>query len=182
LSQNSLQHLQNLPPAHSPAFDQADHHPHILDHGLIPLGENWLRFQPPGSGSLRQLRGRDWRSPFLVEGALLGLAPRIPVILNAPARGLLLAMGLPTTKGTAQVVAAVGVAWMSQEKNAAMSAPAQADSQAGLGAQNRSQQQIILQHQGGRHAPAIPVRSELKLLLDPDCKKPKLSLRMLMKY
>jgi hypothetical protein len=58
-------------------------------------------------------------------------------------------MGLPTTKGTAQVVAAVGVAWMSQEKNAAMPAPAQAGSQEGLGAQNRSQQQIILQHQGG---------------------------------
>jgi len=182
LSQNSLQHLQNLPPPHPPAFDQADHHPHILDHGLIPLGENWLRFRPPGFESLRQLRGRDWRSPFLVEGALLGLAPGIPVILNAPARGLLLTMGLPTTKGTAQVVATVGVAWMSQEKNAAMSAPGQADSQAGLGAQNRSQQQIILQHQGGCRAPAIPVRPELKMLLDPDCKKPKLSLRMLMKY
>jgi hypothetical protein len=34
-------------------------------------------------------------------------------------------------------------------KNAAMSAPGQAGSQAGLGAQNRSQQQIILQQQGG---------------------------------
>jgi hypothetical protein len=182
LSQNSPQHLQNLPPTHPPAFDQADHHPHILDHGLIPLGANRLRFQPPGFGSLRQLRERDWRSPSLVEGTLLGLAPGIPVILNAPKRGLLLAMGLPTTKGTAQVVAAAGVAWMSQEKNAAMPAPGQAGSQAGLGSQNRSQQQIILQHQGGCRAPVIPVRPELKLLLDPDCKKPKLSLRMLMKY
>jgi hypothetical protein len=91
-------------------------------------------------------------------------------------------MGLPTSKGTTQVMAAVGVAWMSQEKYAAMPAPGQAGSQAGLGAQNRSQQQIILQHQGGCRAPAIPVRPELKMLLDPDCKKPKLSLRMLMKY
>ena len=75
--------------------------------GLIPLGENRLRFQPVDFGGLRQLRGRDWRSPFLVEGALLGLAPGIAVIVNAPSRGLLLAMGLPATKGTAQVVAAV---------------------------------------------------------------------------
>ena len=51
-----------------------------------------------------------------------------------------------------------------------------------LGAQDRSQQHIILQHQGGDRAPAIPIRPELKMLRDPDCKKPKLSLRMLMKY
>jgi len=139
LSQNSRQHLQNLPPAHPPTFDQTDDHPHILDHGRIPLGQNRLRFQPPGLGSLQQLGGQDRRSPFLVEGALLGLAPGFPVILNAPARGLLLAMGLPATKGTAQVVAAAGVAGMSQEKNAAMPAPGQAGSQTGLGSQNRSQ-------------------------------------------
>jgi hypothetical protein len=90
-------------------------------------------------------------------------------------------MSFTATKGATQIMSA-GIAWMSQEKDAAMPAPGQAGSQAGLGAQNRSQQQIILQHQGGHRAPAIPVRPELKLLLDPDCKKPKLSLRMLMKY
>jgi hypothetical protein len=90
-------------------------------------------------------------------------------------------MGFLAAKRTPQVTPA-GVAGMGEEENAARPAPAQAGSQAGPGSQNRSQQQIILQHQGGRRAPAIPVRPELKMLLDPDCKKPKLSLRMLTKY
>ena len=88
---------------------------------------------------------------------------------------LLLAMGFLAAKRTPQVTT-TGVAWMGKKENAAMPAPGQTGSQPGLGSQNRSQQQIILQHQGGRRAPAIPVRPELKMLLDPDCKKPKLSL------
>jgi hypothetical protein len=58
-------------------------------------------------------------------------------------------------------------------------APFQAGAQTGLGSHHRSQQKIILQHQGGRRAPVIPVRPELKMLRDLDCKKPKLSLIML---
>jgi hypothetical protein len=30
LSQNSRQHLQDLGPAHAPALNEADQHPHIL--------------------------------------------------------------------------------------------------------------------------------------------------------
>jgi hypothetical protein len=48
-----------------------------------------------------------------------------------------------------------------------------------LGPQHRSQQPVILQHQGGHRAPTIPIRPKLKMLRDPGCKRPKPSLRML---
>ena len=67
-------------------------------------------------------------------------------------KALSLAMGFPAAKGTTQVATA-GIARIGQEENAAVPAPAQAGSQTGLGVQNRSQQQIMLQHQGGHCAP-----------------------------
>jgi len=117
--------------------------------------------------------------PELIEGGLLFLTLGIAVIGDTAPGGLLLAMGFPAAKGTTQVATA-GIARIGQEENAAVPAPAQAGSQTGLGAQNRSQQQIILQHQGGHRAPAIPVRPELEMLLNLYCKKPKLSLITLM--
>jgi hypothetical protein len=36
LSQNSLEHLEDLCPAHRSSLDQADHHPHIFQHQQIP--------------------------------------------------------------------------------------------------------------------------------------------------
>jgi hypothetical protein len=69
---------------------------------------------------------------------------------------------------------------MGHEENAAMPAPGQAGAQAGLGSKNRSQQQIVLQDQGAHRPLAVPVRPELEKPLDPDCKKPKLPLKMLM--
>jgi hypothetical protein len=179
LSQNFGQHLQDLPPAHRPAFNQAADHAHMLDHWLIPLGRALLRL--PGLRNLRRFRGRD-QSALVIEGALLRPAIFRSVILNASPGRLLFAVGLPAAKGTAQVVAALGIAGMGQKENAALPAPGQAGSQSWLGSQYRSQQQIILQHQGGHRATAIPIHPELKMPLDPDCKKPKLSLRMLMKY
>ena len=94
-------------------------------------------------------------------------------------RGLLLAVGLPAAEGATQLVPVVGVAWMSQKENPAMPAPAQAGSQPRLGPQNGTQEQIILQNQGDYATVAIPVRPKLKMLRNPDCKKPKLWLRML---
>ena len=88
-------------------------------------------------------------------------------------------MGLPATEGTAQVVP-TGIARVGEEENTAVPAPGQALAQMRLGVQDRSQQHIILQHQGGYRALAVPVLPELKALRDPDCKRPKLSLRMLM--
>jgi hypothetical protein len=61
-------------------------------------------------------------------------------------------------------------------------APGQAGSQERLGPQNRSQKLVILQDQGDHLAPTIPVRRELKMLLNAGCKKPKLSLKMLTQY
>jgi hypothetical protein len=74
---------------------------------------------------------------------------------------------------------AAGIARMGEEENTAMPAPAQAGSQVRLGASNRSQEQIILRHQGGYRTAAIPARPKLKMLSNPYCKKPKLSLKML---
>ena len=86
-------------------------------------------------------------------------------------------MSLPATERTTQIMTA-GIARMGQEENAAVPAPGQAGSQMRLGPQDRSQQQVILQHQGGYRAGAIPVDPELKMLRDLGCKKPKLSLKI----
>jgi hypothetical protein len=60
-----------------------------------------------------------------------------------------------------------------------MPASGQASSQVRLGSENRSQEDIILQDQSGNLLPAIPLGTKLEILPDPDCKKPKLSLRIL---
>ena len=114
----------------------------------------------------------------MVEGALLDLAVGVAVVGGTAPSGLLLAVALPAAKGTTQVVAA-GIAWMGEQKNTAMPAPGQAGSQVRLGAQHGSQEQIILQYQGGYRPSTIPVHPKLKMLRNPYCKKPKLSLRML---
>jgi hypothetical protein len=114
----------------------------------------------------------------LIEIALPLFTLGAVVVIGAALRGAFLAMGLPAAERTTQVVAA-GVARMGQEENAAVPAPGQAGSQVRLGPQHRSQQPIILQHQGGYRALAIPIGPKLEMLCDPDCKKPKLSLRIL---
>ena len=177
LSQNSLEHLSDLFLAHRASLNQAHHHPHMLDHRLGPLGRVVLRcrgHRPDRAGSICGHFG----SSALVKVALLFPALWVAVVGDTPLRGLLLAMGLPAAKGTTQVVA-TGIARMGEEEYTAMPAPAQAGSQVRLGASNRSQEQIILRHQGGYRAPAIPARPKLKMLSNPCCKKPKLSLKML---
>ena len=44
LSQHSGQHLQNLRPAHPPAFDEAGDQAHMLHHRRIPRDVILLRF------------------------------------------------------------------------------------------------------------------------------------------
>ena len=87
-------------------------------------------------------------------------------------------MGFPAAKGTAQVDSP-GIAWMSEEENPAVPAPGQAGTRVRLGSHHRSQQPVILQHQGDYCVLPIPIGLELKMLLDPICKKPKLRLKML---
>jgi len=177
LSQNSLEHLSDLFLAHRASLNQADHHPHMLEHRLGPLDRVVLGGRGQRPDRAGPICGHFGNSA-LVKVALLFLALGVAVVGDTPLRRLLLAMGLPTTKGTTQVVAA-GIARMGEEEYTAMPAPAQAGSQVRLGASNRSQEQIILRHQAGYRAPAIPTGPKLKMLSNPCCKKPKLSLKML---
>jgi hypothetical protein len=117
----------------------------------------------------------------LIEGGLLLLALGISVIGDTTPGGLPFAVGFPAAEGATQVMPP-GITRVGEKENAAMPAPGQAGSQERLGPQNRSQKLVILQDQGDHLAPAIPVRRELKMLLNPGCKKPKLSLKMLTQY
>jgi hypothetical protein len=87
-------------------------------------------------------------------------------------------MGLATPEGTSQIVTA-GIAGMGEQKNAAMPTSSQAFPQVRFGSPKGSQQHVILTDQPGHFALPIPVRAELEMLSDPDCKKPRLSLKML---
>jgi hypothetical protein len=73
-----------------------------------------------------------------------------------------------------------GISPVGEEKDAATPAPGQVSSQVGLAFQTRSQQDVILQNQSSRLIPSIPLRTELEIFRDPDCKKLKPSLRILM--
>lgn len=115
----------------------------------------------------------------MVEKAFLLLATRVAIIGDTPPDGLLPAVGFPAAKGASQVVPA-GIARVGQEVNATMPASGQAASQLRLGMQNRPQEPTIFQHQDADCAPAIPLGPKLEMLRNPDCKKPKRSLKRLM--
>jgi hypothetical protein len=132
LSQNSLEHLPDLFLAHRASLNQADHHPHMLDHRLEPLGRVVLGGRDHRPDRLGPICGRFGDSA-LIKVALLFLALGVAVVGDTPLRGLLLAMGLPAAKGTTQVLAA-GIARMGEEENTAMPAPTQTGSQVRLGA------------------------------------------------
>ena len=169
LSQNCGQHPQHLATADGAAFNQADHHPHMVHDQSVFLG---------GAGFGRGRRCSSRRpfaiSPLIERDLLLLLHVRVTVIGHTAPSGLLLAVGLPATEGTTHLIALFDIAGMSQEENAAMPAPGQAGTQVRLGPQHRSQQPIILRHQGRHRSLAIPFHSKLKMLRDPDCKKTKL--------
>jgi hypothetical protein len=73
-----------------------------------------------------------------------------------------------------------GISPVGEEKDAATPAPGQVFSQVGFASQTRSQRDVILQNQSGRLIPSIPLQAELEIFRDPDCKKLKPSLRILM--
>jgi hypothetical protein len=114
-----------------------------------------------------------------VQRLLLFLAYRITIIGHTAHSGPLLAMGPPAAKGTAQVFA-TAITWMSQEKDPAMPAADQASAQQGPDSEHRSQKHVILPNQSGRPLPSIPLRTKLEILPDLNCKKPMLSLKLLM--
>lgn len=169
LSQHTGQHLQDFHDPHLPALNQTDHHPHMLQHRP-------LRWE---GGTLLGLCLGVRRFAVAVLDGLLDLARVVTVILDTPPCGLPFAVGLFATKGTTQVFP-TSIPRMGEEKDPTMPAAAQALSQEGFGSQNRSQEDIILQNQSANLIPSIPLRLELEEPRDPNCKKPKLSLRMLM--
>ncbi len=177
LSQIARQHPEHLAAADPPAFNQAGDYPHVLDHQPVPPQAAALG--RPGSGRVGSWLG--WTilaRPTLIEVALLALSLGLAVESGTTLPRSLLAVSLPATEGTAQVVP-TDIARVGQEENPAVPAPGQAGTQLRLGVQNRPQQHIIFLHQRGHRARAIPIRPKLKMLRDPNCKKPKLSLRML---
>jgi hypothetical protein len=103
----------------------------------------------------------------------------LPVIGDTALRGRLPTMGLSAAEQTTQIAPA-GIASMSGEKDTAMPTARQADGQVRLGSEDRPQEDVILQDQGGYVSPSIPAPPKLEILRDPDCKKPKLSPRVLM--
>jgi hypothetical protein len=175
LSQNSTEHLEDLCPAHRSSLDQADHHPHILQHQQIPPDRTLLRD--------RATRGSIYVRPGPsapgIECALLVLAGPIPVIGDTAHSGLPFAVSAPAAKGTTQVFATC-ITRMRQEKDPAMPAPGQASSQQRLSSENRSQKYVIFQNQSPHPFPSIPLGRKLEILRDLNCKKPRLSLKVLM--
>jgi hypothetical protein len=110
---------------------------------------------------------------------LFELALLCAVILHAALNRTPLAVRISAPKRTTKVCAP-GVTWMSQEEDPAMPTTGQASPQVGFGPQCGSQDTVVLQHESKYFAPAIPIRAELKVLLDSYSKKPRLSLMILM--
>lgn len=88
-------------------------------------------------------------------------------------------MRLAAAKRTTQIVAPC-VAGVGQKVYAAMAASLLTSSEVGLIFENRTQYQVILQHQSFNLCCSIPIRIKLKILADFDCKCPRLSLIVLM--
>jgi hypothetical protein len=68
---------------------------------------------------------------------------------------------------------------MGQKENPAISATAQTAPQIGSASQHGPQHDVILLHPSTHFALAVPIRTELEMLLDLDYKKPRVSLIML---
>ena len=110
---------------------------------------------------------------------LLFPASLVLVIGGAPQRGLALAMSDSAPIGATSNFPP-GIAPGGEENDAATPAPGQVSSQVGLAFQTRSQLDVILQNQSSRLISSIPLRTELEIFRDPDCKKLRPSLRILL--
>jgi hypothetical protein len=186
LSQNVRQQLPDLRATDVSPFDPTDHHPDMRHRGLRPRGARRRgRWVPRRGRCHRGLAAARGGAP-LIEVLLL-LAPLRTLVIGDAAGGrLLLAVGFPAAKGTAQVPARAagqilppGIARIGQKEDAAVPTATQAPSPVRLLTQERSQNLVVLQDSRPDLRPAIPVPDKLKLRCDRYCKKAKLSLRML---
>jgi hypothetical protein len=103
--------------------------------------------------------------------ALLLLARFILVVSCAAPTGLALAVGFPTSEGTAQVPT-LGIPWVGEKENPAVPTTSQAPAQIRLGTANRSQQRVIRKNQADHRAGPIPIHGKSKILPDLDCINP----------
>ena len=181
LSQILCQHQQHLAAANPAALNEADHHPHMLeDLRVWPDGADFGRGCPgPECGDFCKRSLRSFATSALIDILLPFFPVLIAVIGGATSNGLLPAIRLAAAEGTPHFVALLHIAGMSQKENAAVPASSPAEAQVRFGLQNRSQNDIIFQHQAGYLALTIPLGPKLKMLRDRYCKKPKLRLRML---
>ena len=186
LSQNVRQQLPDLRATDVPPFDPTDDHPDMRHDRLRPQGARRLGRWVLGGCRWRRCLAAARGGAALVEVPLL-LAPfRALVVGEAAGARLLLAVGFPATKGTAQVLArapgqilAPGIARIREKEDPAVPTAGQAPSPVRLLAQERSQNLVVLQDSLPDLRPTIPVPGKLKLRRDRYCKKPKLSLKML---
>ncbi len=115
----------------------------------------------------------------MVLDLLLDFAAFVLVISHTALGGTLLTVCFSTAKRTAQI-AASGVTGMGEEENPAMTAASPVSPHFRMGSQHRAQDEIILKHKVANFPAAVPSSPELEMLLDFYCKKPKLSLMILM--
>jgi hypothetical protein len=113
-----------------------------------------------------------------VESPLLLPASLLAVVSRAAPGGLLALVGLAATEGASQIAPPL-VAGISEKINATVPTAGPARSQLRLEVENRSQQRVILEHQGAHRPPTIPIGNKPKVLLDLDCKNPRFWLWML---
>ncbi len=170
-----LQHLFDLVEAHPTPLNQARDHAHIPH----DRRSNIIRIR----ADLRLLRidiilGAH-QVASAIQDALSAAALLVTVVRRTAPRGFALSMCLTAAKGTAQVCA-ITVGEIGEEENPAMPATLQVAPQVGLASQNRSLSLIVFQNKIANLALAIPVRSKLKISFDLYCKKPSVSLMMLM--
>ncbi len=188
LTQNPQQHLPNLFQADRALLNETDHRAHMLDQLRIlrrrqsfgHLHRAWClrgRRRPGRSGRIR-IEDLNLSTPPLILPPLVLPSLFALVILGAAPDGLSAPVFPLAAESTAQV-AAPGIAGISEEKNPAMPATAQAFAQVRLGAQHRSQEHVILQNHRPDVPLSVPSPPELEELRDRYCKKPKLSLRVL---
>jgi len=89
------------------------------------------------------------------------------VVLDTALRIPSLAVRLFATKWTSQITAS-RVSWLRQKENPAMPAPRHPPPQISSGSPDGPQHDVVLPHQSAYLALAVPIRTELEMLLDFD--------------
>ncbi len=158
LSHRPCQHLPNFRFAHPTTLDQSDHHGQITDD--VGIEAHLLAFPgpPAPAGASAALAVLQFLLLFAFCGAVVG---------HAALGGISPAVRLAASKRTPQIPAP-RIPEMGQEENPTLPATAQTGPQMSVGAEDRTQLDVVRPHQSADATAAVPVRDALKLLLDFD--------------